>query len=132
MGEWISGGGRLKFILVSCKTDNNGSMRNSDGTFGKGNPGKPKGTKNKATQKIREAIAKILEGKIEEVNDWIDQIEKPEEKVRALTGLIEFAVPKLQRTELEHDISDNKIQAVEITVHHTDSTKKQRDLDSES
>ena len=107
-------------------------MRNSDGTFGKGNPGKPKGTKNKATQKIREAIAKILEGKIEEVNDWIDQIEKPEEKVRALTGLIEFAVPKLQRTELEHDISDNKIQAVEITVHHTDSTKKQRDLDSES
>ena len=45
-------------------------MRNSDGTFGKGNPGKPKGTKNKATQKIREAIAKILEGKIEEVNDW--------------------------------------------------------------
>lgn len=103
----------------------------SDTRFKKGNPGRPKGTKNKATQRIREAIANILEGKIDEVNQWIDDIEKPEEKVRALTGLIEFAVPKLQRTELEHDIADNQITGVEITVHHVNGGKEQRENESE-
>lgn len=43
------------------QADNAAAMRNPDGTWAKGNPGKPKGTRHMTTR-LREAIEKVYEG----------------------------------------------------------------------
>lgn len=64
------------------------------------NPGKgrPKGSENKETKKIREWISKYLSDNLERLNEDIDKL-KPRERIDAITSLMEYAVPKLARVE---------------------------------
>lgn len=70
--------------------------------FKKGKPktgGKKKGTPNKATSSVRDKFAQLLEGySIELMSKDLKSIE-PAERLRIVTGLAEFIVPKLQRSE---------------------------------
>ncbi len=66
-----------------------------------GNPnGRPKGSENKSSQLLRERISTLLEDQYEFVLEDIKQL-KPKERVDAWLKLLEYAVPKLQRTEIK-------------------------------
>lgn len=64
--------------------------------------GSRKGKPNKVTAKAREVIAEVLDGTAPRVQAWIDQVAATDPKgaLQAFIALLEFGVPKLQRTEL--------------------------------
>lgn len=64
--------------------------------------GRPKGTPNKATQAAREVIQRILDNNAENAQIWLARVAKKDPKgaLQAYIALLEFGVPKLQRTEL--------------------------------
>jgi hypothetical protein len=68
-----------------------------------GNPaGRPKGVKNKVTTDIRRAFERLVEGKLDELSDWLRIVgnEDPEKALKLIISLAEFTVPKLSRTEV--------------------------------
>lgn len=70
--------------------------------FEKGNPGKPKGAINKTTAIAREAIARLVDQSTPQMQEWLDQIAETEGPLKAwqcLTDVLEYHIPKLQRTE---------------------------------
>lgn len=64
--------------------------------------GRKKGTPNKITQDFRETVRKLLEDNTENVSIWLEQVaqDNPAKALDLLTGLAEYAAPKLARTEL--------------------------------
>ena len=76
--------------------------------FIKGQPkkgGRKKGTGNKDTELIREAISDIVAGNIENIQKWLDDIagDDPSKAMNLLLQLMEYKIPKLSRTELVGD-----------------------------
>lgn len=74
---------------------------------GKGQPKTGGGTRknrpNKTTANAREAIGFLVESNIPRMQEWLDEIrdkEGPMAAWRCLQDVIEYHVPKLQRTEL--------------------------------
>ena len=65
------------------------------------NQGKPKGATNKNTQAIRDAYQKLIEDNLPNYKKWLSQIaaEDPVKAINLLTGMAEFVLPKLQRSE---------------------------------
>ena len=65
--------------------------------------GRPKGVPNKSTARAKEAIAEFVDSNAVKLQGWLDQIAEtdgPLEAFKAFTGLLEYHVPKLARTEL--------------------------------
>lgn len=65
-------------------------------------PGRPKGVPNKATTNAREAIARLVDGNAERMQEWLDQIHEqdgPKAAWACMMDVIEYHVPKLARTE---------------------------------
>lgn len=64
-------------------------------------PGRPKGLPNKATMKAREAIAAFVEGNVDRLNGWLEQIAEkdPQKAFDSLMSVVEYHIPKLARTE---------------------------------
>lgn len=73
--------------------------------FVKGKSGNPKGKppgEHKATRNAREALARLIDGNVHRVQKWLDEIAEEDgakAAMAAFTDLIEYHVPKLQRTE---------------------------------
>lgn len=66
--------------------------------------GRQTGTPNKATTKAREAIAALVDSNIDKVQKWLDEIYEQKGAQAALdsfTGMIEYHVPKLARTDVQ-------------------------------
>lgn len=72
--------------------------------------GRNKGVPNKATQQAREAIAMFVEGNVERLNGWLDAIadQSPKDAFDRFMSVVEYHVPKLQRTELQPLDKDGK------------------------
>jgi hypothetical protein len=64
-------------------------------------PGRPKGLPNRATQAVREAIARMAEENAENFNLWLSQVAatSPEKACDIYLKAIEYHIPKLARTE---------------------------------
>jgi hypothetical protein len=61
------------------------------------------GSPNKATAAAREAIARFVDGNADRLQGWLDEIHAEKGAQAAFdcfTSLLEYHVPKLQRTEL--------------------------------
>lgn len=71
-------------------------------TFKKGNPGKPKGAKNKASEKLRFTISTFLEREFKTIQKDFKTL-SPRERAKLYTDLLPFAVPKLQAISMEMD-----------------------------
>lgn len=84
---------------------------------GKPRGGSRKGVPNKATQAAREAIAEFVDGNAHRLQTWLDKIADgvwdegegvwivPPDPLRAFQcfqSVIEYHVPKLQRTDMTH------------------------------
>lgn len=73
---------------------------------GKKTGGRSRGVPNRATANAREAIARLVDGNIERLQGWLDEI-AADEGARSAWGcfmdVIEYHIPKLQRTETKHE-----------------------------
>lgn len=74
-------------------------MRNIDGRFIKGNPGRPKGSANRYSSQRKQKINELLSA-IEE-NHLDEDLKKltPRDRTNLYRDLLEFVTPKLTRTE---------------------------------
>lgn len=66
-------------------------------------PGRPKGLPNKSTANAREAIAAFVEQQTPRLGHLLDRIEAEEGPLaafRCIQDMVEYHVPKLQRTEV--------------------------------
>lgn len=63
--------------------------------------GRPKGIPNKATARAREAIAEFVDGNAHRLTEWLDRVAEkdPAEAFKLYQSVIEYHIPKLQRTE---------------------------------
>lgn len=65
-----------------------------------GNPnGRPKGSKNKQTAAIRDRVSSFLEANFYSIEQDIKKL-TPKERIDVLIKMLEYAVPKLQRSEV--------------------------------
>ena len=62
--------------------------------------GSRKGKPNKATRDVREAIALIAQRNIDNVEQWLKDVDDPAKRVGLFLDMCEYHIPKLARTEL--------------------------------
>lgn len=90
-----------------------------DGTPG---PGRPRGLANKSTVAAREAISRFVDGNIERLQGWLDDIAAdpkhgPLMAFRCVQEILEYHIPKLARTEFTgEDGREIKISAITRVV----------------
>jgi hypothetical protein len=77
---------------------------------GKPGPGRPRGTVNKATATVRNAISSFIEAKAAEVESlWTRVAEKdPGKALELYAKLAEFILPKLARTEIKEESHEQR------------------------
>ena len=80
-------------------------MRNSDGTFGKNNSGRPKGSVNKSSNEIRETFPLLLVNNIEKIQEDLNELE-PKDRIKLLLDLSNYILPKLRSIDLQSDIEE--------------------------
>ena len=77
--------------------------------------GRKKGTPNKSTEAVREAIAKFANGNIERLEGWLEDIaaDDPVKAADLFLKVLEYYIPKLSRSEItgELDVKTSVINA---------------------
>ena len=91
------------------------NLRNTKGQFVSGNTGKPKGAKNKVTSEQRERIEKVLAMLDETLDEDLEKM-KAKERVDLWAALQEYIQPKLQRTQVEVEASEEKVTKITFEV----------------
>lgn len=91
--------------------------RNDLGTFAKGNQGggRPKGSKNKATSELRQVVQDFLDYNIEKIQRDFDALE-PKERLDTIIKLLDFALPRLQRSTIDHTVNNDEITTITRTI----------------
>ncbi|MGO3812983.1 hypothetical protein [Mesonia sp.] len=82
-------------------------------TTGKKFGGRTKGTPNKDTKQLREKIDDLLTDQWAQILEDLKEL-SPKERIDTFTKLLEYSVPKLNRTELEG--YENEMQPVIINL----------------
>lgn len=77
--------------------------------------GRQKGTPNKSTVKVREAIAVFAEGNVGRLQEWLDEIaiDDPSKAADLYVKLLEYHVPKLSRSHT--DLTVEGVKNLEVT-----------------
>lgn len=71
-----------------------------------GNPaGRPRGSSSKFSSEIRDIIGRFIMGQLDGLQPLFNAIEKLEEKLKFLLGLMPYVVPKMKQIELQADIN---------------------------
>ena len=90
---------------------NDMEKRDDNGRFlpGYSSNGRPKGSKNKATSAVREKFQQLVDSySLEQMK--IDLMElDPGERLRIMSGLLDFFIPKLNRTDHTMSMGDETI-----------------------
>jgi hypothetical protein len=78
--------------------------------------GRAKGTPNKTTVEIKEAINQIVSDNLESVQGWIDEVatDSPKDALRIILDLMEYSLPKLNRTTAEIIPPESLINRVDL------------------
>jgi len=68
--------------------------------------GRPKGSPNKATKDVREAITLLAENNVHKLEEWIAQVAQkdPAKAADIFLRTIEYHIPKLARTEISGSV----------------------------
>ena len=84
--------------------------------IGKGlaGPGRPKGMPNKATSKVREAIAELLERNAGNMDRWLNEVAEkdPYKALDLMQKLSEYHIPKLARTEVTGKDGEDQVMVI--------------------
>lgn len=78
--------------------------------------GREKGTPNKTTKEVKEAISNFVNGNFNAFVDMLNEIENPAEKARLFIKLLEYVVPKQQQIDLDGNLN---IEAVKVEFKQT-------------
>jgi|AntRauTorckE5430_2_1112549.scaffolds.fasta_scaffold14378_3 hypothetical protein len=70
--------------------------------FTKGAGGRPKGAKNKVSEQLRERLEILLSDEWQQIKEDFKEL-TPKERIEAYIKLMEYSIPKLNRTELKAD-----------------------------
>ncbi len=79
--------------------------------FPKGISGNPGGRTSPRTNRIRTALAEVVEANADKLGAWLEEVYQQEgakAAIQCLTGMAEYCVPKLARTEIAGD-ADNPL-----------------------
>lgn len=76
--------------------------------FETGNPGKPKGAKNKSTGQIRERIQSLFDDNFDKIQEDLESLEA-KDRLKFLTDLMPYLMPKLQSTTYSQKIDLNSM-----------------------
>lgn len=98
--------------------------RNDDGTFAKGNGGggRPKGSKNKSTKELRQRVNDLIEMNWHTIEADFKRL-RPDERINMIIRLLEFSIPKLQRT----NVVDETQKPMQINfVNYADLSEKDK------
>ena len=69
-----------------------------------GNPkGRPKGARNGATKDLISRVSDIIDNNVDRLQSDLDSLE-PAERIRAITGLIGYVIPKKQAVSVEQSL----------------------------
>ena len=85
--------------------------RGEDGRFLPGvvPTGRPKGARNKTTKEVREKFQQLVDSySLEQMNYDMMELE-PGERLRIVTGLLDFFMPKLNRTDHSMTVGEETI-----------------------
>ena len=91
--------------------------RTKKGTFLPGNPGKPKGAKNKINQDLRDKISLFLNDEFEKVTTDFRKLE-PKDRLKFYTDLLQYGLPRLQATSLEIDLDKMDEEQLDVILEH--------------
>lgn len=83
------------------------------GTSGNAN-GRPKGARDKKKSSLLEKVRMIVDGNMETIQHDIDQLE-PAERIRAITGLINYVLPK-QQSATPMEIAEAEYSRLEVLL----------------
>jgi hypothetical protein len=85
--------------------------RDKNGRFVQGNSsnGRPKGSRNKTSAEVREKFQQLVDSySLSQMKADLMELE-PGERLRVMTGLLDFFIPKLNRTDHSMTIGDERI-----------------------
>ena len=85
-------------------------IENTEKPAGNRGKGRPRGSPNKSTAEVREAVAKLISMNIEDADEWLSMVAygdaelgvkpDPGKALDLLHKMAEFHIPKLARTEV--------------------------------
>jgi hypothetical protein len=83
--------------------------------------GRPKGALNRSTEQMKLTIARAVNNTLNTIQEDLDEIKKrdPEKAMDLALKLMEYALPKLSRTEMKGEI-DHRIQQISININRKD------------
>lgn len=86
--------------------------------------GRPKGAENRETKKLREAIAKITEGSVEDLHSCFGEIREtnPAKFVELYLRLLEYSIPKLRSIDTNIELGDSTINKITVEINGGKST----------
>ena len=95
--------------------------------------GRPKGSKNKATAKIREAYQKLTEDNLENMSAWLANIaaDDPARAMEMMIKLSEYVIPKLARQEVVGNDGEDLFKNISFNFGPNINDKDNRQLDEE-
>ena len=64
--------------------------------------GRPKGSSNKATSKVRESFTSLLEDNLEQLKEDFKELE-PKDRIKLFLDLSKYVIPQLKQTEVKLD-----------------------------
>lgn len=67
------------------------------GKFETGNPGRPKGAKNKTSGQIRDRIQSLFDDNFQTIQEDLESLEA-KDRLKFMTDLLPYLIPKLQST----------------------------------
>ena len=83
--------------------------------FEKGNPGKPKGAKNKSTSLMRDRIQSLFDDNFEKIQEDLEALEA-KDRLKFLTDLMPYLMPKLQSTSYSQKIDLDSMEEAELDI----------------
>lgn len=87
------------------------------------NAGRPKGTQNKEAKAIREKFAQLLENKMPDVEEWLEEIKEndPVKAFELMLKMSEYILPKLKAVETTFNTEEG-VSSIKIEVVKSDNT----------
>lgn len=83
--------------------------------FQKGNLGRPKGAKNKSPQLTRDRIQALFDNNFELIQEDLESL-NPRDRLKFLTDLIPYLLPKLQATTFSQKIDFQELNEEDLDI----------------